>query len=75
MMNLVNGGVHANNRLDMQEFMIIPLGLPNLREAVRCGAEVFSTLRTLLNKEICPRQWVMKAGLLPALLATKRHWL
>lgn len=75
MMNLVNGGVHANNRLDMQEFMIIPLGLPNLHEAVRCGAEVFSTLRTLLNKRNLPTTVVMKAGLLPALLATKRHWL
>lgn len=51
MMNLVNGGVHANNRLDIQEFMIIPLGLPSLREAVRCGAEIFSILRTLLNKK------------------------
>lgn len=57
MMNLVNGGVHANNRLDIQEFMIIPLGLPSLREAVRCGAEIFSILRTLLNKKSGHDSW------------------
>ena len=66
MMNLVNGGVHANNRLDMQEFMIIPLGLPNLREAVRCGAEVFSTLRTLLNKKNLPTTVGDEGGFAPS---------
>jgi len=65
MMNLVNGGAHANNRLDMQEFMIIPLGLPNLREAVRCGAEVFSTLRTLLNKKNLPTTVGDEGGFAP----------
>lgn len=66
MMNLVNGGVHANNRLDMQEFMIIPLGLPNLHEAVRCGAEVFSTLRTLLNKKNLPTTVGDEGGFAPS---------
>lgn len=66
MMNLVNGGVHANNRLDMQEFMIIPLGLPNLHEAVRCGAEVFSTLRTLLNKRNLPTTVGDEGGFAPS---------
>ncbi|MDL1865156.1 phosphopyruvate hydratase [Betaproteobacteria bacterium PRO5] len=66
MMNLVNGGVHANNRLDMQEFMIIPLGLPNLREAVRCGAEVFSALRTLLNKKNLPTTVGDEGGFAPS---------
>lgn len=65
MMNLVNGGVHANNRLDMQEFMIIPLGLPSLREAVRCGAEVFGTLRTLLNKKNLPTTVGDEGGFAP----------
>lgn len=51
MMNLINGGAHANNRLDMQEFMVIPLGMPSLQEAVRCGAEIFSTLKDLLQKQ------------------------
>jgi enolase len=39
MMNIVNGGAHANNSVDIQEFMIIPAGLPSFREALRCGAE------------------------------------
>ena len=44
MMNVVNGGAHANNSLDIQEFMIIPAGLPSFRDALRCGAEIFQTL-------------------------------
>ena len=50
MMNIVNGGAHANNSVDMQEFMIIPAGLPSFREALRCGAEVFHHLKKLLDK-------------------------
>ena len=49
MMNIINGGAHANNSLDIQEFMILPLGAPTLAEAVRCGAEVFHALKRLLN--------------------------
>jgi len=49
LMNVINGGVHADNSLDMQEFMIIPLGLPTFRETLRAGAEVFQTLRKLLK--------------------------
>lgn len=49
MMNIINGGAHANNRLDMQEFVIIPLGAQNFREALRCGAEIFHTLKGLLD--------------------------
>ncbi|MBE0599853.1 MAG: phosphopyruvate hydratase, partial [Burkholderiaceae bacterium] len=44
-----NGGVHANNNLDIQEFMIVPVGAPSFREAIRYGAEVFHALRTLLH--------------------------
>lgn len=66
MMNLINGGAHANNRLDMQEFMIIPLGLPSLREAVRCGAEIFSKLRTLLNKKNMPTTVGDEGGFAPS---------
>src|SRR5512140_3950960 len=51
MMNVINGGAHANNSLDMQEFMILPAGLPNFREALRCGAEVFHTLKKMLERE------------------------
>ncbi|MBA4142157.1 MAG: phosphopyruvate hydratase [Nitrosospira sp.] len=48
MMNVINGGVHANNNIDMQEFMIIPLGAQSFREALRCGAEIFHSLKGLL---------------------------
>ena len=50
-MNVVNGGAHANNTLDMQEFMIIPAGLGTFRDALRCGSEVFHTLKKMLDKE------------------------
>ncbi len=50
MMNIVNGGVHADNPIDFQEFMIMPLGAPSLREAVRWGSEVFQTLKGQLKK-------------------------
>jgi enolase len=50
MMNIVNGGVHADNPIDFQEFMILPVGAPSLREAVRWGAEIFHTLKSALKK-------------------------
>ena len=49
MMNVVNGGAHANNNLDLQELMIIPVGAPSFREAVRYGAEVFHALKTIIH--------------------------
>ncbi|HEV7914347.1 MAG TPA: phosphopyruvate hydratase [Albitalea sp.] len=49
MMNVVNGGAHANNNLDLQELMIIPVGAPTFREAVRYGAEVFHALKKILH--------------------------
>ncbi len=49
MMNVVNGGAHANNNLDLQELMIIPVGAPSFREAVRYGAEVFHALKQILH--------------------------
>jgi enolase 1/2/3 len=48
-MNVINGGVHANNRLDIQEFMIVPVGAQSFREALRCGAEVFHALKKLID--------------------------
>ncbi|HEY6482375.1 MAG TPA: phosphopyruvate hydratase [Steroidobacteraceae bacterium] len=50
MMNIINGGVHADNSLDIQEFMIVPVGAPSFREALRYGAEIFHTLKKLLNE-------------------------
>ncbi|MBI5722225.1 MAG: phosphopyruvate hydratase [Burkholderiales bacterium] len=49
MMNVINGGAHANNNLDLQEFMILPVGAPTFREAVRYGAEVFHALKKLID--------------------------
>ena len=49
MMNVINGGAHANNSLDIQEFMIIPVGAPSFREAVRYGAEVFQALKKIIH--------------------------
>ena len=51
MMNVINGGVHANNGLDMQEFMIVPIGAPSVRECLRYGAEVFHTLKGILQDQ------------------------
>ena len=48
-MNVINGGMHANNNLDMQEFMILPVGSPTFRDALRCGCEVFHALRKLIG--------------------------
>jgi enolase len=50
MMNVINGGAHADNNLDLQEFMIIPVGAPSFREALRCGAEVFHALKKILAR-------------------------
>src|SRR4030095_8498121 len=49
MMNIINGGVHADNPIDFQEFMIMPAGAPTFAEAVRAGAEIFHTLRSQLK--------------------------
>ncbi|HEY9459455.1 MAG TPA: phosphopyruvate hydratase [Paralcaligenes sp.] len=51
MMNVINGGVHANNTLDLQEFMILPLGAQSFREALRMGAEVFHALKGLIQQQ------------------------
>lgn len=51
MMNVINGGAHADSSVDFQEFMIMPLGAPSLKEAVRWGAEVFHTLKKVLKRK------------------------
>ncbi|SHI28075.1 phosphopyruvate hydratase [Pollutimonas bauzanensis] len=51
MMNVINGGAHANNTLDLQEFMILPIGATSFRESLRMGAEIFHALKKLLNKQ------------------------
>ena len=50
MMNIINGGVHADNPIDFQEFMVMPVGASSFKEALRCGAEIFHTLKSALKK-------------------------
>jgi enolase len=50
MMNIINGGAHADNSVDLQEFMVLPVGAPSFREALRYGTEVFHALKSVLNK-------------------------
>ena len=49
MMNIINGGVHADNEVDIQEFMIAPVGAPNFSEALRYGVEIFHSLKSILK--------------------------
>ena len=51
LMNVINGGAHANNSLDLQEFMIVPVGAQSFREALRCGSEVFQALRKIIDSK------------------------
>ncbi len=51
MMNILNGGSHADNTVDIQEFMVMPVGAPNFREALRCGAEIFHSLKKVLKSK------------------------
>ncbi len=51
MMNIINGGSHADNSIDFQEFMVMPVGAPNIREAIRYGTEIFHALKSILKKQ------------------------
>ena len=65
MMNVINGGAHANNNLDIQEFMILPVGSKSFREALRCGAEVFHHLKKLVDKKGYPTTVGDEGGFAP----------
>jgi enolase len=67
MMNVINGGAHANNNLDLQEFMIIPFGAETFREALRCGTEVFHALKKLIAGQGMPTTVGDEGGLAPNL--------
>ena len=67
LMNVVNGGAHANNNLDMQEFMIVPAGMTSFREALRCGAEVFASLKNVINSRGMPTSVGDEGGFAPNL--------
>ena len=67
LMNVINGGAHANNAIDLQEFMLVPLGAPTFREAVRYGAEVFHTLKKLIDARGMPTTVGDEGGFAPNL--------
>jgi enolase len=67
LMNVINGGAHANNSVDLQEFMIVPVGAPSFKEAVRWGAEVFHTLKGIIGKKGWPTQVGDEGGFAPDL--------
>lgn len=67
MMNILNGGAHADNRLDFQEFMIRPCGAPNFREALRWGAEIFHSLKALLKAKHLSTAVGDEGGFAPAI--------
>ncbi|GAB4169367.1 MAG: phosphopyruvate hydratase [Rhodocyclaceae bacterium] len=71
MMNVVNGGAHANNNLDIQEFLIMPVGAQSFREALRCGAEVFQALKKLLDKKGFPTTVGDEGGFAPSVAGTE----
>ena len=67
LMNVINGGAHANNRIDLQEFMLVPLGAPTFREALRYGVEVFHTLKKLIDERGMPTTVGDEGGFAPNL--------
>jgi enolase len=71
MMNIINGGEHADNAIDFQEFMIMPIGAPTLAEAVRWGAEVFHTLKKRLHEKGLSTAIGDEGGFAPALASTR----
>ncbi|QSB43838.1 phosphopyruvate hydratase [Tsuneonella flava] len=71
MMNIINGGEHADNPIDIQEFMIMPVGAPNLAEAVRWGAEVFHTLKKGLSEKGLSTSVGDEGGFAPDIASTR----
>jgi enolase len=71
MMNIINGGEHADNPIDFQEFMVMPVGAESLAEAVRCGAEIFHTLKKRLSEAGLSTAVGDEGGFAPALASTR----
>jgi enolase len=71
MMNVINGGAHANNSLDIQECMIMPVGAQSFREALRCGAEIFHALKKLIDKRGFPTSVGDEGGFAPNVSGTE----
>lgn len=72
MMNILNGGAHADNNVDIQEFMVMPIGAVNFAEALRMNAEIYHALKAVLKEKALQPLWVMKAVLPRTLTATKK---
>jgi enolase len=70
MMNIINGGEHADNPIDFQEFMVMPVGAPTLLEAVRCGSEIFHTLKKGLSEKGLATSVGDEGGFAPNLAST-----
>jgi enolase len=71
LMNVINGGAHANNSIDMQEFMLVPIGAPTFREALRYGAEVFQALKRLIDGKGMPTTVGDEGGFAPNLASNE----
>jgi enolase len=71
LMNVINGGAHANNRIDLQEFMLVPIGAPTFREAVRYGAEVFHALKKIIDGKGMPTTVGDEGGFAPNLASNE----
>jgi enolase len=71
LMNVINGGAHANNRIDLQEFMLVPVGAPSFREALRYGAEVFHTLKKIIDEKGMPTTVGDEGGFAPNLASNE----
>jgi enolase len=67
MMNILNGGVHADNGIDFQEFMVMPVGAPSFAEALRCGAEIFHALKSALHQAALSSSVGDEGGFAPAI--------
>jgi enolase len=72
MMNILNGGAHADSNVDVQEFMVVPLGLPSFREALRAGAETFHALRSILKQHALSTSVGDEGGFAPSLKANQQ---
>ena len=72
MMNILNGGAHADSSVDFQEFMVMPLGAPSFAEALRCGAEIFHALRGILKKKGFSTGVGDEGGFAPSLSSNQR---
>ena len=71
MMNVINGGAHANNSLDIQECMIMPVSMPSFREALRCGTEIFHHLKKLVDRKGYPTTVGDEGGFAPNVTGTE----